>query len=84
MKHQILYCVVVLSFCAFSMNVNAQLTVDNSGNVKLDKQLAIGTTQGTNTSLNIYKYVYGIVQPCYGVNSILSVGSSMPVGNSFA
>ena len=84
MKHQILNCVVFLSFCAFSMNVNAQLTVDNSGNVKLDKQLAIGTTQGTNTSLNIYKYVYGIVQPCYGVNSILSVGSSMPVGNSFA
>ncbi len=84
MKRKIFLAAMLSFACAFSFPCFAQLTVDNSGNVKLDKKLAIGTNQATNTSLNLYKYTYGSILPFYGVYSILKAPDNQFAGNCFA
>ncbi len=84
MKNRILCGVMSLCLCFIIQNTFAQLTIENNGNVTLGKQLAIGTIQEDNISLNLYKYVYTSVKPFYGVRSILKTANSMPIGDSFA
>lgn len=78
MKHKILLC-TLLFLCSLSfVRVNAQIEVQTSGNVKVTKKMAIGTSIDSNVSLNIAHTSNSGTNPYYGIKSHIKTWSSMP------
>ena len=89
MKNNILYSVAALiAACVLSMNVQAQLEVQTSGNVvanknlKVDQNVAVGTNVNNKVSLNIY-HKSTSEYPYYGIKTHIDANSSLPYGSVY-
>ena len=78
MKNKILFSAMLLFTCAVSMNVNAQLEVQTSGDVKITKNAAVGTDVNNNISLNVERSATSSLSPYYGIKSLVSIPSQRP------
>ena len=77
MKNKILFCTMLFVACMLSMNVNAQLEVEASGDVKVIKNLSIGTDPNNKRCLNVRDTISGSSSSgYYGVYSYLRAGST--------
>lgn len=89
MKHKLFLCTAVIAACAFSMKVNAQLEVQNEGdvlasrNVQVVNNVAIGDTVDSHVSLNIKHVGSGDSSPYYGIKSHIKTYSSMPTSPTY-
>ncbi|MBQ2175223.1 MAG: tail fiber domain-containing protein [Alphaproteobacteria bacterium] len=86
MKNNLLLCAAALiAACTISMNAQAQLEVQTSGNVvasknlTVDQNVAVGTTVDSNASLKIQRQSQ-TTSPYYGIWSRVYTKSSMPTG----
>jgi hypothetical protein len=89
MKHKLFLCAAVLTACAFSMNVNAQLEVTWVGdvtaskNLQIVKNVAIGDTVDAHVSLNIKHVGSGDSSPYYGIKSHIKTSATMPTSPTY-
>lgn len=80
MKNKIRFKCVLLAFCAVSLSVSAQLEVETTGNVRLNKSLSIRTAETTNTLLNI-DWLANNENRWYGIQSHIRTNYTMPTGS---
>lgn len=73
MRNKILFRAALIAFCAFSMNISAQLEVQTSGDVKISQNLSVGTNVSSDTRLRIYGAYGSGIQ--YGINTQLIFGT---------
>ena len=80
MKHKLFLCAAVLTACAFSMKVNAQMYIGSTGKVAIGvsdsneplSQLSVGSVGNANAELSVYKNgTYSGTQ--YGIMSHLDL-----------
>ena len=76
-----LFLFVALSLVAASY-VSAQLKVETSGNVKISKNVAIGTATNSYIGLNLL-HVSTTTTPYYGIQSVVKTPSSMPTSSIY-
>ncbi len=76
MKNKILLCVVL--FSAISFSISAQLKVYQSGGVKIEEHLAIGTDPTSSIGLKL-SHTNNTLDPYYGIHSTVKIGS-IPTG----
>lgn len=75
MKNKLLFSTLLFVACTLSINVNAQLKVETSGDVvlsktlKVSKEMAVGANANENIALNIYKMGTFNAEPTYGIVS---------------
>ena len=83
MKNKILFGAMLFMACAFTMPVNAQLEVKNSGRVQISKNMAIGTAPDQYASLKIL-HTSTTITPYYGIYSQINTNNSMPTSSIYA
>lgn len=84
MENRFLLGAMVIMSCALSMNVNAQIEVQSSGNVKVSKPMAIGTNPDNYSGLYVYKLGPTTSTSSYGVKSYIKAPSSSALHTLYA
>ena len=73
MKNKILFYAMLFIASMFSVQLNAQLEVLTSGDVKVSKNIAVGTNIETYTGLNLYKWGPTNSTTTYGIKSFIKM-----------
>ena len=82
MRTKIPFVAIFFITSMLSSQLNAQLRVDSAGNVTIYKNLSVGTTVDTCSSVNIYKESQG-TQTLYGIKSHIQTYSAQPSGSIY-
>ena len=79
MKNKISFIVILCTFFVISPSLKAQMEVQQSGNVRINKSLSIKTEPNTNSLLTIGT-ISNIESLSYGIYSHMKTNYSMPTG----
>ena len=79
MKNKISFIVILCTFFVISPSIKAQLEVQQSGNVRINKSLSIKTEPNTNSLLTIGT-ISNTESLSYGIYSHMKTNYSMPTG----